>query len=84
MIGALTVEFINGHRRGVGAACLTNFQYHPELEGYPTQMGIRRHVNAIPQCREIIASYRAAVLWTGSSAFKPPPRKSHCVPAAVS
>ena len=43
MIGAFTVESIDGHKRGVGAS-LTNFQYHLKLEGYPTQMGIWRHV----------------------------------------
>ena len=40
MIGAFTVESMDGHKRGVGAASLTNFQYHLKLEGYPTQMGI--------------------------------------------
>ena len=84
MIVAFTVEIIDGHKRGVEAASLTNFQYHLKLQGYPTQMGIWRHVNAIPQCREMIASYRAAVLSTDSSAFKPPTRKSHSVPADVS
>ncbi|CAN0494313.1 unnamed protein product [Laminaria digitata] len=47
-------------------------------------MGMWRHVNALPQCRDIIASYRAAVLSTDSSAFNPPPRKSRSVPATVS
>ena len=56
----------------VGAASLTNFQYHLKLQGYPTQMGIWRHVNAIHHCRENIASYRAAVLSTDPSAFEPP------------
>ena len=84
MIGAFRVESIDGHKRVVGAASLTNFQYHLKLEGYPTQMGIWRHVNTIPQCREIIASYRAAVLSTDSSACKPPTRKSHSVPEDVS
>ena len=40
VIGAFTVEFINVHRRGVGAASLTNFQNHLKLQGSPTQMGI--------------------------------------------
>ena len=84
MIGAFTVESIDGHKWGVGAASLTNFQYHLKLQGYPTQMGIWRHVDAIPQCREIIASYRAAVLSTDLSAFEPPTRKCHCVPSDVS
>ena len=83
MIGAFAVESTDGRKWGVGAASLTNFQYL-QLQGYPTQMGIWRHINAIPQCREMIASYRAAVLSTDSSAFKPPARKSHPVPANVS
>ena len=84
MIGAFKVESIDGHKRGVGTASLTNFQYHLKLQGYPTQMGIWRHVNAILQCGEMIASYRAAVLSTDPSAFKTPTRKSHSVPADVS
>ena len=83
MHGAFTVESIDGHKRGVGATCLTNFQYHLKLQGYPTQMGIWRYVNAIPQCREMIASYRAAVLSTDPSAFNPT-RKYHSVPTDVS
>ena len=84
MIGAFAVESIDGRNWGVGTASLTNFQYHLQLQRYPTQMCIWRHINAIPQCREMIASYRAAVLSTDSSAFKPPARKSHSVPANVS
>ena len=75
MIGAFTVEIIDGHKNEVGAASLTNFQNHLKLEIYPIQIGIWCHVNAIPQCREMIASYRAAVMSTGSSAFKPPTQK---------
>ena len=81
MIGAFTVESVDGHKRGVGAASLTNFQYHLKLQGYSTQMGMWRHVNAIPQYREMISSYRAAVLPTDHSPFKPPTRTSHSVPA---
>ena len=75
MIGAFTVESIDGHKNEVGAASLTNFQNHLKLEIYPIQIGIWCHVNAIPQCREMIASYRAAVMSTDSSAFKPPTQK---------
>ena len=35
MIGAFTVESIDGHERGVGATSLTNFQYHLKLHGIP-------------------------------------------------
>ena len=48
MIGAFTVESIDGHKRGVGAASLTNFQYHLKLKNYYAQMGTWRHVNATP------------------------------------
>ena len=34
------VESIDGHKRGVGEASLTNFQYHLKLQGYPTHMSI--------------------------------------------
>ena len=84
MTGAFAIESIDGLKRRVGAASLTNFQYRLKSQGYPTQMGIWRHVNAIPQCREMVASYRAAVLSTDLSAFQPPTRKSHSVPADVS
>ena len=70
--------------KGVEAASLTNFQCHLKLEGYPTQMDIWRHVNAIPQCRNMITSYRAAALSTNYSAFNPPTRKSQSVPVDVS
>ena len=83
MIGAFTVESIDEHEKRVGAASLTNFQYHLKLQGYRTQMGMWRNVSAIPQCREVIGSYHAAVLSTDTSALRPPPRKSHAVPADV-
>lgn len=34
------VESINGPKNGVGAASLTNFQYHLKPEGGPAQIGI--------------------------------------------
>ena len=40
MIGAFIMQGIDWHKRGVGAASLTNFQYHLKLERYLTQMGI--------------------------------------------
>ena len=79
MFGAFTVESIGGHKRGLGAASLTKCQYHLKLQGNPTHMGIWRHVNAIPRCREMIASYRAAVLSTDPSAFNTT-RKYRSVP----
>lgn len=63
MIGALTVDNSDGHKRGggVGAASPINFQYHLKLKEYPPQLGVWRHVRAIPQCHEMITSYRAVV-----------------------
>ena len=66
VIGASTVWSFDGHKRGAGATSLTNFQHHLKLEGFPTQMAMRRHVNAVTQCRETIASYSATVLSTDS------------------
>ena len=78
MTDAFTIKSIDGHKSGVGSAFLTKFQYHLNLKGYPTQMCIWRHVNAIPQRRQMIASYRAAVLSTDSSAFEPHAEISLC------
>ena len=61
-IGPFTVESIDGHKRGVGAASLANFQYHLKLKDYPPQLGVWRHYRVIPQCREMVESYRAALL----------------------
>ena len=62
----------------------TKFQHHLKLEGFPTQMGIWRHVGVIPQCRRILVFYRAVSLSTDSSAFQHLPRKSRFVRADVS
>lgn len=61
-IGPHTVECIDGHNRVVGAASLNDFQYHLKLKDHPPQLGVRRHYSVIPQCAEMIASYRAASL----------------------
>ena len=70
------MEKIDGHKRGVGAASLTNFQYHLKLKDLPPQLGTWLHVKVIPHCQEMIASYRYAVLLENPTAFVPPKRKS--------
>lgn len=74
-IGPFTVEEIDGHKRGVGAASLANFQYHLKLKDYPPQLGVWRHFRVIPQCREMVQSYRAALLSQNPAAFDPPKRQ---------
>ena len=71
-IGPYVIEAIDGHKRGVGAASVDNFQYHLKLQGQPTQCGVWRHYSSLPQCKEMIASYRAVVLSDNPSAFDPP------------
>ena len=71
-IGPYVIEAIDGHKRGVGAASVDNFQYHLKLQGQPTQCGVWRHYSSLPQSKEMIASYRAVVLSGNPSAFDPP------------
>ena len=70
-IGPYVIEGIDGHKQGVGAASVDNFQYHLKLKGQPTQCGVWRHYSSLPQCKEIIVSYRAVVLPENPSAFDP-------------
>ena len=60
-IGPYVIEAIDGHKRGVGAASVDNFQYHLKRQGQPTQCGVWRHYSSLPQCKEMIAPYRAVV-----------------------
>ena len=74
-IGPYVIEAIDGHKRGVGAASMENFQYHLKLEGQPPQCGVWRHYSTLPQCKEMIKSYRAVILAQNPSAFDPPGKK---------
>ena len=74
-IGPYVIEAIDGHKRGVGAASVDNFQYHLKLQGQPPQCGVWRHYSVIPQCTEMIESYRAVTLARNPSAFDPPRKK---------
>ena len=58
-IGPYTIEAIEGHKRGPGKASLTNFQYHVLVKYTPSNLGIWRHVNVVPQCYEMIRALRA-------------------------
>ena len=71
-IGPFTVEGIDRHKRGVGAASLANFQYHLKLKEYPPHLGVWRHYRVIPQCREMVESYGAALLSQDPAPFSPP------------
>ena len=76
MLGRWEVGFIDGHKRGVGAATSNNFQYHLKLKAFPPQLGVWRHHRVLPQCQHMVASYRAAILSQDPAAFDPPRRKS--------
>lgn len=72
MLGPYVVEYIDGHKRSKGAGSPENFQYHLKLKDYPTQRGKWLHHKAIPQCHEMVKSYRAQVLSKDPTAFDPP------------
>ena len=82
-IGPYVMESIDGHKRGVGAASVDNFQYHLKLKGQPTQCGVWRHYSSLPQCKEMIASHRALVLSGNASAFDPPAWKKRTRPTSA-
>ena len=67
-IDPYVIETIDIHERGVGATSVDNFQYHPQ----PTQCGVWRHCSSLPQCKEMVASYRAVVLSEILRHFDPP------------
>ena len=71
-IGLYTIEAIEGHKRGPGKAPLTDFQYHFLVNDKPSNLGIWRHVNVVPQCHEIIRAYRSRFLAEDPHAFDPP------------
>ena len=74
-IGPYVIEAIDGHKRGVDAASVENFQYHLKLKGQPPQRGEWRHYSTLPQCKEMIEYYRAVILSQNLSAFDPPGTK---------
>ena len=74
-IGPYVIEAIDGHKRGVGAASVENFQYHLKLECQPPQCGVWRHYSTLPQCKEMIESYRSVIMSQNPSAFDPPGKK---------
>ena len=71
-LGPYIVEGIDGHKRGVGSSSPSNFQYHLLLKGYSPALGVWKHHREIPQCAEMIESYRSVVLSRDPSAFDPP------------
>ena len=71
-LGPYIVEGIDGHKRGVGSSSPSNFQYHLLLKGYSPALGVWKHHREIPQCAEMIESYRLVVLSRDPSAFDPP------------
>ena len=71
-IGPYTVEAIEGHMRGPGKSSLTNFEYHILVKDKPSNLGIWRHVNVVPQCHEMIRAYRSRIADEDPHASDPP------------
>ena len=71
----LVVNAIESHRRGIGKPSPTNFQNLFTFRGYPPSQGAWCHVNAVPQCFQLIAAYRARLLAQDPHAFDLPPNK---------
>ena len=70
-LGPYIVEAIDSHKRGVGSSSPSIFQYHLLLKSYSPAMGVWKHHREIPQCAEMIDSYRSVVLSRDPSAFDP-------------
>lgn len=68
-VGRYEVRQIDAHKRVLGAPSPTSFQYILVLEGWPQNMGLWRHHKAIPQCAELIESYRRKVVATDPMVF---------------
>lgn len=71
-----TGECINGHKHGVGAVSVNNFQYHLKLVDKPPQRGIWRHVSDVPQWHDIISVASEEGFAREPHAFNPPRRTS--------
>ena len=78
-IGPYTIDVIESHQRGPGKISLTNFLYHFLVKDKPSNLGIWRHVNVVPQCHEMIRAYRTRILAENPHAFDPPTNKRNVV-----
>ena len=76
-IGPYTIDVIESHQRGPGKISLTNFLYHFLVKDKPSNLGIWRHVNVVPQCHEMIRAYRNMILAEDRHAFDPPKSKQN-------
>ena len=65
-IGLYVIEAIDGHKRGLGAASVENFQYQLKLKGQPPQCGVWRHCSTpsmqgddriLPCCNSVTKSF---------------------------
>ena len=63
-IDPYTIKTIESHKRWSGEPSLTNFVqvYYLLVEDKPSNLGICRHVNVVPQCHEMIRAYRLKTL----------------------
>ena len=67
-----TIEAIEGHKREPGKPHWRFFRYHFLVKEKPSNLGIWRKVNVVPQCHEMIRAYRSRILAEDPHAFDPP------------
>ena len=68
-INGYPVEGIGDFKRGKGQPSVNNFQYLFLLKDKPPALGIWRHFTKVPQCHDMIRSYRAQILVKDPRAF---------------
>lgn len=68
-IGPYTIEGIDSFKRGAGRPSRNNFQYFFLVKDRARSLGIWKHHKDVPQCQEMIRSYRAQIQQSDPHAF---------------
>ena len=68
-VGPYTIEGIDSFKRAAGKPSKHNFQYFFLVKDRPRGLGIWRRAKDVPQCKEMIRSYRAQILREDPHAF---------------
>ena len=68
-VGPYVIEGIENFKRGPGKPSPHNFQYFFKIKERPSSLGFWRHFKEVPQCHELIRSYRAQILMDRPHAF---------------
>ena len=74
-IGPYTLAAIESHNRGPSKASPTDFQEYFLDKDKPSNLGIWRHADTVPQCQEMIRAYRNRTLVEDPHAFVLPKSK---------